>query len=213
MKKKTYVKIINKYAGHHGYHYKLGVNVDPLAIRIHIDKVGKCEPGAFYFITPDQIPYWLTWGKHVAILEPLSKVKADDGKFKAQHIRITKIISIREAFKRFKLSLLNLPGASISEILADKNTSTERKLKYVLNFGKKEQMIKTLIVYPIPIYKWNYLLYPSEEFYYISKLLSKKRPDIVFEIWKATLPAGFDLDHPRQAKQYREWCKQNRRRK
>lgn len=99
-----YYKVVDTKNGHYGYFYKLGLNKDPL--NIPLKDVRSCGPGAFYFTTQEHLSGWGRTGDSIAWITPISTVKKDHNeagiKWKAQTIKVTKILSIGEALPLLK---------------------------------------------------------------------------------------------------------------
>lgn len=143
-----YYKVINVKNGHHGYHYKLGLNVDPLA-KGRIEDVGFCQPGAFYFVTADYLIDWTEYGSHIAWVTPVSEVASDFDKFKAFRINVTKILPFEKALpliKEIPLSEWEDFGVEITaKQVVDSDMSLMEKFEWLFDKDEYDKAFKLII--------------------------------------------------------------------
>lgn len=93
---KQYYKVINP-KGHHGFMYKLGLNVDPNPRPLK--EVGSCSQGALYFTDKENLPGFRGYGTMIGWITPKSPAKLDQqgDKWKAHSIEVTKMLPIKDA--------------------------------------------------------------------------------------------------------------------
>lgn len=93
---KVFYKVLHKTLIHHGFQYRLGLNIDP----IPFNPTGKGKPGGFYFTTKEHIAYFLRFGCFIAeiYIPDDAKVYDDPGGYasKADRIIIKSITPIQD---------------------------------------------------------------------------------------------------------------------
>jgi len=94
-----YIKFVNESWTHHGYKYKLGLNIDP----IELDTFnGDCTPGGFYFSDMVNFKMWSLYGDNIALITiPFdAKIHAEAYKWKSDRINIVDIFPKEEVSTR-----------------------------------------------------------------------------------------------------------------
>lgn len=137
-KKVQYFKVINTKQGHHGFFYKLGLNVDPNPRPLSL--VGDCEEGALYFVTAEHLRYWADYGDKIAWITPRSEIKTDGPKFKAHKLEITKMLPFKDALPlipEIPYESYGVFGVKVTEemILGNSSLTLGKKFEYLDEFG------------------------------------------------------------------------------
>lgn len=142
MPKKQYYKIVDTQAGHHGFFYQVGLNVDPNPVE-PIERVGSCRYGALYFVDIEHLPNWASVGDSVAWVTPRSKFVKDGDKYKAHKLEVTRLLPFKKALpilltEGLRITDAHLFGIKVTgkQILADQTLTPVEKLEWFLDNGK-----------------------------------------------------------------------------
>ena len=101
----TYYKVVRDDLTHHGFTYKLGLNVDTL----YFNPSGSCRPGGLYFTDIDNLGTFFDFGNLIAFIKiPIdAQVYSEPcgSKWKANRIIIEKFVTIDSYWHNYKFCI------------------------------------------------------------------------------------------------------------
>ena len=137
----TYYKVVRDDLTHHGFTYKLGLNVDTL----YFNPSGSCRPGGLYFTDIDNLGTFFDFGNLIAFIKiPIdAQVYSEPcgSKWKANRIIIEKFVTIDSYWHNYKFCIkaVKHDGFALQYV---KNQSPEILMEAVKHDGFALQYVK-----------------------------------------------------------------------